>query len=484
MGDEAPSRPDFQILLRLGAGGMADVHLAWMRWKDQAELVALKRMRVDLTESPEAVGQFEREARLGALLVHPNLVALKHWGLEAERPFLALEFVNGRSASALLKAVRAQNQTVPLPALLWMAQGMVAGLRYAHEFQDSAQGIHGILHRDISPENLLIGFAGTVKVADFGIAKAMGSTVHTRTGTLKGKFGYLAPEQLDGTDADVRSEVFAFGATLFYLTTGTPAFQGKTEGELVRSVLAAQIPDVRTFRKDCPPPLLELIRRCLAKSPGDRPQTLADVQSILEPVAKNFAARPEPLAELMQRCFPDSEERRTSVSRALASSPGTLEAPVPGRSTRAMIWFAALAVAAAIAGSSGYWIFRRPQSQPPQETKLQAPMPTPKVLDEHAFAAPEPIVLPPPKPSHPIRRKESAQARTNSATGTLRVKVSPWAKVIVDGNLVGETPLLPLTLSTGEHTVMLVNETFNKTEQHRIRVEAGKETLLKAVLEQ
>jgi serine/threonine protein kinase len=208
----------YTIVDRIGAGGMAELFLARQDGpRGFAKPIALKLLHAHIGEDPEFVAMFEREARVAAALVHPHVVQVLDIGVAEDEHFLALEFVHGRDLRRILVA---QRGPLPLGPALRVVTDVAKALHYVHTRCDPHGRPLDLVHRDVSPANVLVGFAGSVKLADFGIAKAADQTAHTRTGTLKGKFGYMAPEQCLQQGVDARSDLFALGVVLYEATTG------------------------------------------------------------------------------------------------------------------------------------------------------------------------------------------------------------------------------------------------------------------------
>jgi len=216
-GDQAlPKRIGrYEAFLQIGAGGMARVYLAVQRGQlgQKPELVVVKLLRPEVLEDEHALALFTDEARIAMRLDHPNVIRTREVIAEPPDYLLAMDFHNGRS---LLDVVnRIGRPAVPLDEHIYILCRVLAGLSYAHELQDENGRPFGIVHRDVSPANVLVSYSGEVKLLDFGIAKATGSLVATRDGVVRGKLGYAAPEQCLGRPADPRSDVYAVGVMLW-----------------------------------------------------------------------------------------------------------------------------------------------------------------------------------------------------------------------------------------------------------------------------
>jgi serine/threonine-protein kinase len=269
----------YQLLRKLATGGMAEVFLAKTDGPMGFEKhLVIKRILPHLAEDPQFVAMFLGEAKLAAQLNHPNLVQLFDFGEAEGSYFIAMEFIDGPTLRLLL--ARARDQRAPLSFALSarIVSSAAEGLAYAHDFRDqvSDEPLH-LVHRDVSPDNILVGRSGAVKLVDFGIAKARGQTHHTQAGTVKGKVAYMAPEQLRGEALDRRVDLYALGVVLYELCTGRMPFEANSDASMVRAVLYdAAIPAVRRV-PNLPPPIQAILDRLLAK---DRDARYADCRTL------------------------------------------------------------------------------------------------------------------------------------------------------------------------------------------------------------
>src|SRR5438552_5671450 len=211
----------YKLLRLIASGGMAEVYLARQAGAAGFEkLVCLKRILPHLARDRQFVEMFLNEARLAARLDHPNIVSIYDLGEANGNYFIAMEFIDGPSLRAVHKLSAERNELLPIPEICKIISMAAGGLQYAHDLaDDKGEPLH-LVHRDISPDNLLVHRNGSAKVVDFGIAKAANSSSQTRTGTLKGKVAYMPPEQLRGEQLDRRTDVFALGVVLYELLTG------------------------------------------------------------------------------------------------------------------------------------------------------------------------------------------------------------------------------------------------------------------------
>jgi eukaryotic-like serine/threonine-protein kinase len=270
----------YRLLLELGHGGMAHVYLALVSGlAGFSKLVVLKVMRDELREHPSSLNMFLGEARLAARMNHANVVQTSEVGEDAGRYFICMEYLEGQTLSRLLK--KTIDVALPLGARLEIMCQMLEGLSYLHSFSDLDGTPLGLVHRDISPNNVFVTFEGSVKVLDFGVAKAAGISHVTEAGTFKGKLGYAAPEQIVGR-SDQRSDVFAAGVLLWEILTYRRLTQDRTQTEIVQGRIGGA-ESVLMLEKgsDAPPELMAICAKATAKSPEDRYPTASAMREAI-----------------------------------------------------------------------------------------------------------------------------------------------------------------------------------------------------------
>lgn len=276
----------YTLLREIASGGMAKVYLAIQRAVAGFEkLVVLKRILPELARDPNFVEMLLAEARTAATLNHPNVVQTFDVGENEGTYFIAMEYINGEDVRSIVRGMKHKNVSdIPLEHTLTIINGMCAGLAYAHE----KRGLDGeplnIVHRDISPQNVLITFTGDVKIVDFGIAKSSEAAASEKTtsGQLKGKVPYMSPEQARGEDIDHRSDIFALGIMLFELTTGRRLFKAKSDYDTLRLICDREYPRPSQVRPEYPPALEAIVMRALEKDRNVRYQSARDMQADLE----------------------------------------------------------------------------------------------------------------------------------------------------------------------------------------------------------
>jgi len=308
------------------------------------KLVVLKRILPRLATDPEIVRLFLREARLAASLQHPNIVQLYDVGSEPDGYFLAMELVQGVDLRAMIARANELGRAIPIEVAVAIAIAICAGLHHAHERTALDGTPLGIVHCDVSPSNVLVAWDGHVKVADFGIAKAAGVSRDTRASVLRGKFGYMAPEQCLNEAVDRRSDVFAIAIVLAELTTGEHLFDAKSDFEVMKQIVEGDPPYPPRGAK-IPAHIVRIVRRGLARKRDQRYPTAQAMQLELEAYARErkLAATPVAVASFLSDIFADRLRSLASViddadafGRHLAGTLPAAAAPdVATRATRA-----------------------------------------------------------------------------------------------------------------------------------------------------
>ncbi|HEY5952529.1 MAG TPA: protein kinase [Kofleriaceae bacterium] len=265
----------YTVLRRLGVGGMAEVFLCRLVGIGGFEKhVVVKKIKADIASDDEFITMFFDEARLAANLNHPNIIQVFEVDQLEGLPYLAMEYVRGATLSALLQKLRATQQPMHVGHLAYIFSGVCAGLDHAHNARDAGGRPLTIVHRDISPANIIVSVDGTPKIFDFGVAKARGSLSLTGADRVKGKFAYMAPEQLRAKPVDAKADIYAVGVCMYEAVTGRRPFSGATEAELYAARLEGRFLMPSELAPTIPVELEHLILSAMASDPADRPHAI------------------------------------------------------------------------------------------------------------------------------------------------------------------------------------------------------------------
>jgi serine/threonine-protein kinase len=463
MGNGSKRLGRYRLIADIGHGGMAEVYLALLEGDlGFNKLLVIKKIRPELAEDPEMMGMFLDEARLSARLHHPNVVETHEVAQEDGHTFMAMEYLEGQSLHRVLHRLRREGG-LPSALHLQILADVLAGLHHAHELCDWDETPLGVVHRDVTPQNVFITYDGRVKVVDFGIAKVRGASSETRAGVVKGKVAYMAPEQARGEAVDRRTDIFAAGVMLWEAATGSRPFRGLSDVEILHRLIHGEMPSAKAANPAIPDALEAIVKKATAPTGAERYATAADFRAAIEGYLETVLDRPpaRELGRLVAQHFAEErarlkhrleEELRENPAgsasvprfvaaevihdehssdpavagqstRRLRSHPGTgaslpgvtrPSAPRPvGRRRRVVV--AAIFVAAVLAASAALWV------------PWRAPAPAP--------AAPPPAIvaiatIAPPAPAPPEPRRIA-----------LRVRAQPLdARILLDGAVLDGNP--------------------------------------------
>lgn len=315
---------DTELLLRIGRGGMATVWVAREQATKTREerLVAVKAMLPDLAEESEFVRMFLDEVRLVRAIRHPNVVSVYDVGEHEGVMWMAMEWVEGESLHTVI-AEAGKRRAIPPEMAVRIIADAAAGLHAAHELRDETGALLGVVHRDVSPHNILIGSNGSVKLVDFGVARSVGRVSEaTRAGQLKGKFGYMSPEQARGKAIDRRSDLFALGIVLFELTTSRRLFRGESDIDTLKLVISSRIPRPSSFDPGYPAELERIVLKALERDASRRYQTAAELEQDLRAYLKTerVVVSQGGIGGLLKRVVGDRIEQRRRAVRSVLKS--------------------------------------------------------------------------------------------------------------------------------------------------------------------
>ena len=294
----------YQVVKHLSDGDMAEVLVARSHGLEGfVRHVVIKRIKAEQAQKPDAVARFLREARLSATMHHANIVQVHDIGEENGEYFFAMEYVHGEDLRQMLRQVYLRGEKFPLDHAVKIVIGVCCGLHHAHQHHGPDGAPLGLVHRDVSPANILVGYDGSVKVADFGVAKATLQSGGTRTGAFKGSVAYMSPEQCLGEPLDRRSDIFSLGVVLHEVVTTKRLFKGENAFVVMEKIVSGEIPHPATLRPDLPPALGEVIMRAVSRHPEERYETAEDMQLALEEIAVELRSTTQTLVAYMNRLF-------------------------------------------------------------------------------------------------------------------------------------------------------------------------------------
>ncbi|HET6582617.1 MAG TPA: serine/threonine-protein kinase [Nannocystaceae bacterium] len=394
----------YTLLRRFAIGGMAELYLAHQRGAEGfVKLVALKRILPHLAADPQFTRMFLDEARLAAALDHLNIAHVLDFGECDGEHFLTMEYVHGRHLLDVLRAHKGRG--LPLPTALAIVAAVGRALHHVHELRGHDGRPMGLVHRDVSPSNVLISYEGAVKLTDFGIAKAMELTSFTRTGTFKGKLGYAAPEQCRGEAIDRRADVYALGIVLYETTLGVRAYSGPNEFAVLGKVARGDYVAPQVIDPEYPAELAAIIARAMAPLPEDRYQTAAELADAIDELsyALDLRGASTAVSTLMHASFgeppPVTTNAELSVVGAVVPT-RTGATGVSGRRGRALPVLAGAGVIGLVVGA---WAFGRAGATPSAASvpvQPSSPAATSKPVVEPPTAAP--VVVPAPVVVAPV----------------------------------------------------------------------------------
>lgn len=486
----------YELISRLAAGGMAEIFLARTKSIQGFEkYLVIKRILQHRTEDPEFVRMFLDEARVAATLDHPNIVQIYDVGHVENEYYIAMEYLRGHNVIEIVRAgAKLGYAKPPLEHVVSILTQVCAGLHYAHEKRDFEGRSLAIVHRDITPQNLVVSFDGSVKVVDFGIAKVATREVETLAGTLKGKIGYMSPEQCRGSDVDRRSDLFAVGIILYELTTGKRLYHERSDFDTLKKIIEGPVPSPREVLPFYPAFLNAIVVRCLQKDPDDRYQSARELHADLDAFARDnqLVTGTVPLSQYMERVYADELASRESTEAAgLGAGTGTgSSASYLGEASRRssaplatplaearrqhlarLLLQATVAVLLVLLGGGIVWWQTRGTAPPPvvASRPLAPPAAAPPTV-----ATPTPLPTPaaaalPPTPSAKTRPRPAAKP----GDAHLTVASEPPCELLVDGTPYGSTPIIDLAVPAGRHTVVLLNSSAGVREVQRITLREG-----------
>jgi serine/threonine protein kinase len=417
----------FRLLGRLGEGGMAVVHRAIS--DDVSRTLVVKRIRPELSKDAKFSAMLLAEAQLSALLTHPGIVQVTEFGDVDGEFYLAMEEVDGFDLADVLTRCQELGRRVPVGLACFLTRQVALALDYAHALRDRQGNPLDIVHRDVSPSNIMISRTGTVKLLDFGIAKAATQLrdERTRTGMLKGKLTYMSPEQAEGDPIDRRADIFALGVVFWECLTMQRLFRGEHDLETLKLVRKAKIdPPSRTVH-EIPPQLDALVLKMLARAAADRYASCAEVAAALAPFVNQHGADEAALRRFVTELGPITRDVDIVAEGSITR---TVPSKVSLRPRSGRRWIGAIVAGTIAATAVGFFVTRLSETPPPAPKTASAP--------SALAAAPAPAPAPPPAPAAP----RAAAKEERLPPVELRVRGTRGAQVQVDGVVIGEIPVV------------------------------------------
>lgn len=315
----------YELIEHIATGGMAEVYKARMKGLEGFQkIVAIKRILPHLTDNDEFVTMFIDEAKLAAQLQHPNIIHIYDLGKIERSYYIAMEYIDGLDLRSILNKLQAKGERFPLPLALYVGARLADALDYAHRKRDFKGQAMALVHRDVSPQNVLISYEGEIKLCDFGIAKAASKASHTRAGALKGKLQYMSPEQAWGKDLDHRSDIFSLGLVLYEMIVGRKAFSGDSELSILEQVRSPKLVPPRQVDSTIPPEVEQILLKALKEKREERYQSAADMAKDLEAAMRAFEPTPSAAQLAAFLCDLQGRERPALATEAA----GTVKLPV------------------------------------------------------------------------------------------------------------------------------------------------------------
>jgi tRNA A-37 threonylcarbamoyl transferase component Bud32 len=492
----------YELLSRIAAGGMAEIFLARAASiKGFEKYLVIKRILPHKTRDQNFVTMFLDEARVAATLDHPNIVQIYDVGAIDGEYFIAMEYLIGEDLLELVRAgIKGGFGKPPLEVVLTVLGGALAGLHYAHDRRNFDGQPLNIVHRDVTPGNIVITYDGAVKLVDFGIAKAATRDVNqdTRSGALKGKIQYMSPEQCKGENLDRRADLFAVGIILYELTTGKRLYHEKSDFETLKKIVEGPVPDPALVVPDYPPALREVVMKALAKSPDARYATARELQLDLDAFARGerLVTGQVALSQYCEKVFAEklnawraAEAAGKSLADRVAAGQGdggyvgerhssTGGVPYATASRRhqmkRLAQIGTLVVLAA-GGAAVVWKVASKTPPPPPVVVVNPPPVTPPPV---VVVTPQPVtpppVTPPPVTPPPIDNHHKHSSSTEPrGKASVTIAADPWCEVLIDGKPFGQTPLVDVSVTSGSHTLTFLNSGANVHQQEKIHLTPG-----------
>ncbi len=379
----------YEILERIASGGMAELYKAKRTGVEGFQkIVAIKKILPHLADDEEFITMFADEAKLAAQLNHPNIIHIYDLGkIQAGGYFIAMEYVDGRDLRAIQKSGRELGAPLPVPLAVYIASKVASALDYAHRRRDAEGHDLNIVHRDVSPQNILISYEGDIKLCDFGIAKATSKASQTQSGALKGKLQYMSPEQAWAKPIDRRSDLFSLGVVLHELLTGDRLFRGDTDIQVLEKVRSAEVAAPSRANPEVPKNLDGVVLRCLARDPEERYANASDLLRDLDSVLYSYTPAPGSADVAIYLHRLQAEETAIAEARAREAAQAQAEAQAPAALDETARRRKAKAAPIRRTGPAPKAV--EPPAPPPPPSKPARPAPSPPHPEPSHSSSPE-----------------------------------------------------------------------------------------------
>lgn len=513
----------YLLIEKIGSGGMADVYRSKLFGVEGFEKdVAIKKILPHWSGNRDFVEMLIDEAKVLLHLTHANIVQVFELNKEEDIYYIVMEYVDGVDLRTLIRKIKKENRSFSIPVICHLTQLICNGLAFAHEKKDRSHNPMGIVHRDISPQNILLSYEGEVKITDFGIAKILGRTSETVTGTLKGKFAYMSPEQAMGQKIDCRTDIFSLGILLYEMVTGERCFKGAHDLETLEAVRQAHVSFSQEQAEKIPERLRHIILKALDKDPQKRFHTIAEMRAELRAfenqmgfinsdaeligeltsLFKDRIAEKHQLEEALSvktklhfhKSFNKKELSKhrtkvlvgdTKIIEGVELSPTVIslvktvvfEKTLPALTSAVVekvnsikaqrkYYFYALFLPFFIllVGGIFYYTYSDQEEKSPALSQISLPPP------ENFIPPTEEKILPEEQPPVEAHQEEEA-IPLKEAYGSLKVGAHPWGKVFLSGIAQGaETPFSQNHILVGDYDLKVVFPPLNKTVATRVSI--------------
>ncbi|MFC1611480.1 serine/threonine protein kinase [Myxococcota bacterium] len=472
----------YQIVGRIGSGGMAEVFLAKAIGAAGFEkTVAIKSILPAFTSEPRLTAKLIEEAKIATLLTHTNIVQVLDLGKTKNRYFIVMEYVDGADLHTTMTHSRKLDIALPTDLACAICRQVLNGLAFMNDRTGEDDQPLGLVHRDVSPPNILLSRAGEVKLADFGIAKARDRGLVTEAGVIQGKAGYMSPEQASGAKLDHRSDLFSLGVVLYELLAGEELFAGETQTEILEKTRQARVLPPSTINPDVPPALDEVVLQALAKQPKVRFTTARAFDAALQR-AMQATPTPADLAAWLDRAMPPQDVETVpspgdvlsfeSIGAAGRGTERITPEPSPSdrrRPVRLSVVAISLSVGIVAAGFLSFpqWAVQ-PNTHVSQEPTSGASAERETTTEQEPAGTHDGTAEVESSPQHAV-----PTPATPPGVGTVFLNSEPWARIIIDGKDTGvTTPTVKgLRLPAGAHRITLLNPERELTLSVSIQVD-------------